>query len=141
MSALLPHHTNMQAQLLHYMLALLLQCIAHPHQTMVLDLRIFTNHHILNQLSLSLLLVLGKVTSRFKFSSIHLQPSFRPTSSYKIEETTYNNLNVANTVDLRSQSDAPVVGIIETNGDTKTQVDDGEVFYIFYENDDIPQAF
>ena len=65
---------------------------------------------------------------------------FRPTSSYKVEEPSYNNLNVVNTVDLRSEADAPVVGIIETNSDTKEPVDDGEVFYIFYENEDIPQA-
>ena len=49
------------------------------------------------------------------------------------------NQNVANIVDLRSQTSPPVVGIIETEN-TKAPSDDGEVFYIFYENEDIPQV-
>jgi len=51
--------------------------------------------------------------------------SIAPTS-----ESSNLNQNVANIVDLRSQTSPPVVGIIEAEN-TKTPSDDGEVFYIF----------
>ena len=41
-------------------------------------------------------------------------------------------------MDLRSGSSPPVVGIIETEN-KNNPADDGEVFYIFYENEDLAQ--
>jgi len=39
-----------------------------------------------------------------------------------------------------SKTSAPVIGIIETEANTENPAeDDGEVFYIFYENEDLPQ--
>merc|ERR1711879_734377 len=38
------------------------------------------------------------------------------------------------------EQDSPVVGIIETEGDQKSETDDGEVFYIFYENEKLQQG-
>ena len=46
--------------------------------------------------------------------------------------------SLKNTVDLRSGSSPPVVGIIETEN-KNNPADDGEVFYIFYENEDLAQ--
>ena len=39
------------------------------------------------------------------------------------------------------EQDSPVVGIIETEGDQKSETEDGEVFYIFYENEKLQQVY
>ena len=53
------------------------------------------------------------------------------------------NSEVSEVVSLKkdTQTSAPVIGIIETEDNTKNPTDDdGEVFYIFYENEDLPQV-
>ena len=96
-------------------------------------------------LSLSLLNhlhLLGKYHNYKIFAFINIHFSHLRSSLASITpaaESSNLNQNVANIVDLRSQTSPPVVGIIETEN-TKTPSDDGEVFYIFYENEDIPQV-
>ena len=60
-----------------------------------------------------------------------------------VSSATNKNSEVSEAVSSKqdSKKSAPVIGIIETEANTENPAeDDGEVFYIFYENEDIPQV-
>ena len=70
------------------------------------------------------------------FSANYIFSNTISSASNKISE-------VSDVVSLKkdTQTSAPVIGIIETEDNTKNPADDdGEVFYIFYENEEFPQV-
>ena len=63
--------------------------------------------------------------------------------SNTVSSATNKNSEVSESVSIEkdSKTSAPVIGIIETEANTENPAeDDGEVFYIFYENEDLPQV-
>ena len=70
---------------------------------------------------------MGKINSLFRLSQIICE-SFRAPAADPVAKN------------FDTEQSSPVVGIIETEAEQNSAEDDGEVFYIFYENENLNQV-